>query len=918
MPGLKIKNPLTAKQVSLASILLIACVTFIIYGHTLTSPFHFDDQGSITTNLMVRSLKSVFEKYDARPVLSFSYAINYFLGKYNTFSYHLFNLLIHILCAILAYLIFELTFRLPNLGDYFNRRAQRLALFGALIFAAHPLRTETVIYLSSRSTLLASLFYLAAFFLFILALYRPRLKILCYTLACLCSILGLGSKEIVATLPVAVLLYDYMLVSGMSLGEVKKRRLFYLFFFGTLLATVYLLLIGHIRGAYGKTSGFGMPFVSPPDYLFTQFTVVLYYLKLIFIPTKFNLDYYWPYAKGLLEYPTFLSFLVLIGIIILILRTYKKKPVYAFLVIWYFLLLAPESSIAPLKDVIFEHRTYLPSLGPILLFVIAIDKAFVYLIRKKPGLNNLMQQLETILFSAILLLLGFLTIKQSNIWLNEITLWEDTVKKSPQKARPHLNLGIAYKNAGFVEKAMAQCRESFRVDPNYSRGQCNLGAMLFEQGKVEEALKELEEAAKKTSSLPELHNNLGIVYRQKGRTFDAIRSFKKAIAMDPQYVNAYQNLGDLYYQSGRIEDAIGTYLKLLSMTPDDPSAHANLGALYSKKGMLIKAVKELQEAIRLNPKDFQSYYNLGFTFEKMGMVKEAIAAYKEATKINPKFAEPHNNLAALYKQLGMLEDAIREHQALVTINPMNGPNMANLLFTKMKKKEMDTALEEFNQAAKANPKDKDAYIKLSKACMQLKLYGRAQSVLEELLKIDPNSYDAYLNMGIIQGANGEHDKAITYFKKAIEINPNDARGYYNLAIADENKSLIPLAIKRYEEAIARDPKHKRAYLNLGVLFARENRIDDAIKAFKEATKIDPNFAEAYLNLGGLYRKKGDLKNAEQQLKKAIELRPDYALAHFNLALIYLEQGRTEEAKQEQNILMNLNKKLADALSKSLP
>ena len=149
-------------------------------------------------------------------------------------------------------------------------------------------------------------------------------------------------------------------------------------------------------------------------------------------------------------------------------------------------------------------------------------------------LQILADYIETVLFACLILIFGMLTIKEGNIWLNEKSLWEDVVKKSPHKARPHLNLGMAYKNAGYLERAIEEFKESFRVDPKYAKGRSNLGVAYFEKGLIDKGLEEIKAALAVDPNLPEAHNNLGIIYTAKKEYEKAINAYKTAVAINPE------------------------------------------------------------------------------------------------------------------------------------------------------------------------------------------------------------------------------------------------------------------------------------------------------------------------------------------------------------------------------------------------
>jgi len=898
--------------VRIIGVILIIITGFLVYGGSLHSEFHLDDESTVTANRDIRSIKSAILSGSPRFITNLTFAINYHFCELDTFGYNLTNLIIHIISGILVFFVIELTLKLPLLKERFGGYALDIGLLAALIFTVHPVQTGAVTYITQRMESQSSMFYLAALLFFILSVCRPGHKISLTLAAVISSFLAMGSKQIATTIPVLILVYDFMLISGGDLNELKKRRLSHILISSTLILPAYLTITN--LDVYGKTSGFGIPYVSPLNYLFTQFSVVLYYIKLIFLPYPLNLDYDWRYAQGLFEFPTFLSFLTLVGVAIMTLKIAKRRPLYAFLIIWYFLILAPSSSIIPLKDAIFEHRVYLASVGIIWLSLLGT----VPLLGSKTSIFGLMpvRYLHTTLICIVILVFGLLTIQRNMAWETEITLWEDTVNKSPNKSRPHLNLGTAYKRAGLIRKAIAEYKESFRVDPSYGRGQSNLGVAYYEMGRVDEAIKEIKQAMEKSPGLPEIHYNLGIIYREQKDLYEAIQSYKRAIELDPEYEDAYFNLGEIYIETERIDEAISLYEKLVSMKPYLASAHANLGGLYSQKGDFAKAEKELKKAVRLKPDEFIPHYNLAATYESLGRVKEAINEYRIARDLKPDFPEARNGLANLYKQLGLFDEAIEEYQILTSINPQDRQNRANLLLTRNKKSRWNRIAGKFQESIKTNPNDEKAYVSFGEACMKLGVLITAKEIFDKLLQINPNSYEARLNLGIILGRKEKYEKSVQELKKAQSINPKDVRSYYNLGVTYEKLSMPSKAIEQYQQATKLQPGHEGARINLAVLLAKEKRVREAILELKEALKVNPLSEEAHINLGILHKKEGKLTEAETKLKKAVELNPSNAQAHYHLALVYLKQEKTDQANQEYQTLKKINPILAEKLIES--
>lgn len=950
MQMLKLRNFLVNNRIHLIFMAILFAVNVVIYVHTLNSSFHFDDEGTVTKNSLILSLKNIFLYYNERPVLTFTFALNYFFGRLNTFGYHLVNLLLHFLNAVLIYLIVLLSIKLfLDHAESKDKKSNRIAFFTALIFTVHPMWVESVVYISSRSVLLLSFFYLLGFLSFLLSFRFLKKSIWFYSLTIISSLLAIGSKETGATFPFVIFFFDYIVVSKWRFLELKKRAIFYLFLFLTLGASIYLIWQGYLHNVYGKTAaaGFGTSFVSPFRYLLTQFSVVLYYLLLIAFPHQLNLDYDWRFAKSLFEFPTFFSFLILLMIALFALKIRKRTPFHFFWIIWYFFILSPDSSINPLKDAIFLHRAYLPSIGPLFLAILGLDRLFSLMqIKfgkfKKSKLN--FSFVETTFIALVTFIFGFLTIRYGNIWLDELSLWKYVVKLSPNKARPHLNLGMAYKNAEFYRteeklqtlvpllpekpkiskekilsyrpflvESMKEFETSFRIDPNYVKGRLNLGGTYYELGDIETALKLTKEALQINPHLPETHLNISILYLAKQDFEKAIQHLKTAVALRSDFLEAYYNLATAYVNVGNINEAIKAYRKVIQLNPRQSFAYSDLGALYSKKNMLEEAIKNLNMAIRLNPKDVLAHYNLAVTYEKIQQYQLAIQHYKEALKINPHLTACRNALIGAYLQEGRLEDILALHEELAKINPKDTKAATNLVLTKMRIDEIKERLTPLQEAIMNNPKNKEKRMELGKLWLEINSFRQAKKEFESLIKEDPKLYDAHIYLGLIYGKEKDYPAAVKKFEEAISINPSDPRGYYNLAVSLEALGIKNRAKEEYQKTIRLKPNHSAALLNLSSILVSEGSWDEALKLLKELLRYVPQSAEAHLNLGVIYIQKRDFKQAEEALKKSLNLKPDYALAHFNLGKLYLQMQKKDLALKELAALEKMNSNLVHPL-----
>jgi len=374
-------------QKHLLAIFLISAIATIIYSNSFDCSFHFDDQPAIVENYAIHrfDLKEIFST-STRPILDITLAVNYYFGKLNVFGYHLVNLLLHISNGIMLYLIILWTAALPSIKEKYQERSYRIALYAPLIFIAHPIQTQAVTYIVSRSSVLATTFYLLALLLFIRAesleqraknftLFAPRS--LLFLGAFFASCLGMGTKQIVVTLPLMLLIYDFFFISDGDWKILKGRYKVHLSMFSTIAVTIYLnaaSLQKFVSFDYAK--GVQMPYdesVTSFQYFMTQLHVIPYYIKLLFIPTKLNLDYDWPIVRHL-DFTTVLFFILLFSIASISIWTYRKARLVSFAIAWFFVTLSVTSSFVVIYDVIFEHRLYLPSIGFALLIAVMISR----------------------------------------------------------------------------------------------------------------------------------------------------------------------------------------------------------------------------------------------------------------------------------------------------------------------------------------------------------------------------------------------------------------------------------------------------------------------------------------------------------------------------------------------------------------
>lgn len=359
-----------SEKFNLIAAALIVGAVLAAYSNSFTASFQFDDEASIHEYPAVRAvtLKNVLKLLrTTRPVTHLSLQLNYAVSGLNVVGWHVFNTAVHMANGILVYFFVLRTLLLPPLRATYAEKARGIALFCALIFSVHPIQTESVTYIISRSELLAGFFFLSAFLLFLKGAESGRFR--WHALSFVSALLAMGSKEWAATLPVVILLYDYLFLSCGSFRAVLKRWPAYLLLVLPWLLALYILMLYRVATSAGFNIS-GVKGITPGTYLLTSFNVIWTYVRLLILPVNQNVDYDYPLSTTLFELPTLLSFLAHAAVVIALVWGYRKKGwlLAPFCIAWFYVILSPTQSFIPILDVIFEHRVYLPSMGLFLLF----------------------------------------------------------------------------------------------------------------------------------------------------------------------------------------------------------------------------------------------------------------------------------------------------------------------------------------------------------------------------------------------------------------------------------------------------------------------------------------------------------------------------------------------------------------------
>lgn len=378
----------SSKRFNVFAFGIIAAMILIAYSNTFTASFHFDDNPSIVENASIKrvttgNIMGILQ--GVRPVVYLSLMLNYQLNGLNVVGYHLFNIAVHITNSIFFYLLLLWTLNSPALGSKYREKARKMALFAALLFGVHPIQTESVTYIITRTELLATLFYLGAFLLFIKG--ASSNKPAYYFGAIISSLFSMGSKEWAVTLPALLMAYDFLFLADGKIRVVATRWLFYVG-----IALTCLFAVRHVDLFASADMGAGIGFnvastsgITARTYWLTSLNVIWTYIRLLFLPINQNLDYDYAIAKTLFEFPTLVSFFGHLAVVGAAFWLYMKKgwTLMPFGVAWFYIGLSPVQSIVPIIDVIFEHRVYMPSIGFFIVFVAAYESLFDWWLGKK-------------------------------------------------------------------------------------------------------------------------------------------------------------------------------------------------------------------------------------------------------------------------------------------------------------------------------------------------------------------------------------------------------------------------------------------------------------------------------------------------------------------------------------------------------
>ena len=547
-----------------------------LYASSLDHPFHYDDHHSIEYNKHLRSLGNIplfftdLSTFSSeprgmmfRPLLLTTYAINYFLHEDWAFGFRLVNLWLHVTCSTLLFALVV------------SCAGSREAWAFGLVFLLHPIHSEPVNYISSRSDLLVACCYLTAL---LWATRRPAASVGAY-------IAGLLTKSVAITLPGAVVIWTYI-------AGVRWRR-DYLASLG-LVSAGYLGLIVSNRFLSDSMAKAPRPFA---EQLWTQCKGLVYSLWLCIMPHRLSVEHAFDISKTWMEPTVACAGLLLLS---LAYATWKgRRRVEAWGGGFFALVLLP-TTLIPLNILVSERRLYLASAGLIGVVIWAWGR--LALRQRRSAL---------VLGLGFCLVLSSATWARNPFWASDIALWEDAVAKGPNAFRARANLGLAYGKAERWSEAQYQLEQALAIKPDYADAWVELGNIYHDTAEIGQAENAYRRALAVNPSLEGVYYNLGNLALGSGRIMEAITLYHQTLGLNQEFVDAYNNLGQAYEASGETDAAIANYRMATEHDPDFGGAWFNLGVLYETQfryGQALTAMQRAEELLVSNP-EHQSFAN---------------------------------------------------------------------------------------------------------------------------------------------------------------------------------------------------------------------------------------------------------------------------------------------------------------------
>jgi Flp pilus assembly protein TadD len=622
------------------AVLALVVVGAVLYAQTLDDEWHFDDASELDWP-GVRQFAPETSPAHYRGVLPlYLWALNYRVSGEDGWSYHLLNVLIHLANAVLVYAMAWM------LAGRIGSRPRIVAVTAGLVFCAHPIATQAVTYVTQRSTSLAAFFLLASLVCWIALRKSVGARKWVWLAASLAAFLsGTHTKHVAFVVPVLLLGYELVFPAHGSGRRAVAIATVAFLLLTAWRASVYAPWIARLVTARPgetvvATSTTQVQLVAPRystrEYAMTQPRVIATYFRLLVLPVGQNLDHDVDSSVSARDPRVAFSLLLIAAIAGSAWGLRRRRPVLSFGVLLAFVALAPTSSVIASRDLLFEHRVYVPLVG----FALVVGDV-LSVIRNRWGAA------AWVIPIGLTLALGSATWRRNTVWDTELSLWSDVVAKSPDKARPHVNLGLALQSTEMLHGAEGEYRRALELDPDHPPALNNLGNIYRSRGEAAEAERLLRAAVESSPHYLEPYVNLGNLAMDRGDAWSAEGFYRKALELDSTSVVARYDLGKCYEVLERWEDAVYHYARVVAARPENAQFVNDLGCAQLASGNPGAAEATMRRAVELAGESAVVWYNLGLVLEARGADGGAARAFEAALAREPALQPARDRLEVL-------------------------------------------------------------------------------------------------------------------------------------------------------------------------------------------------------------------------------------------------------------------------------
>ena len=648
----------------------LLAITWLVFGRAAGFGFlNYDDSyyvyqnPSITNGLTASGLEKAFTRPlvgNWHPLTSISLMLDAEWWGLNAGGYHLTNVVLHSLAVIFLFLALrKMTGRLWQ------------SAFVAALFAIHPLRAESVVWISERKDVLSGVFF--GLSLLAYSHYIRKLGIGRYLILIALLILGLMSKPMLVTLPFLLLLLDYWPLGRFNpqVGEPESwrgSRARWLF-----LEKIPLFLVvaaASITALWSQKSSLEATTNWPWSWRIQNAVVSLWiYLRQMVWPADLAVLY--PHPKGSL--PIWLVAICMAGFVLVtaaILFVRKRSPYLFTGWFWYLGMLVPVIGLIQVGWQGHADRyTYLPMIG-----------IYVMLTWGAAELTRSWRQ-KWPLAAAAALTIGVLMLvawRQVGYWSSPIKLWEHTIAVTHDNDVAERGLGTALSKVGRVDEAIVHDREALRIRPGDLNGLTNLANALLQKGELPEAIEHYRELVRRRPKDSESLRNLGKAHYRNGQVKEAMEEFRAALRLSPEDSDAAYSLGNAFLDQQDPASAIPFFQKAIAAQPANVAAHYNLAIALQRNRQIEAAVVEFRKTLQIDPRHADAHNNLAIALLKKGKTGEAIGEWHAALQLQPNNAEMHNNLGIAFLQDGRIPDALAQWRETLRLRPDKVPTALTL------------------------------------------------------------------------------------------------------------------------------------------------------------------------------------------------------------------------------------------------